>query len=277
MARKNIKLLALNLHDTATLSASSEVLPVENTQRSERPMIWRSAGNGPQIITADFAAAAVVDCIAIARHSLSAGGVWRVELLNGQDVVYDSTDQPVAMVIPAGVWRAGVDPWGATYNDQLPSNVALSAHWLDHGYLATGYRITITPAATDAYVDIGRIFAGSSFSPSQNFDWNPSIGWMESAEHLMTEGGSMRTVGINGLRRKTSINLSWMNESDRTQLIGLLGKAGLGADLLVSIYPESDSAMLELEGMMVCRRDGALAVTHSMANTWRMPLTFLEI
>ncbi|MFG1487652.1 hypothetical protein ABMA58_00210 [Oceanospirillum sp. HFRX-1_2] len=277
MNKRNLRLLAHNAHDQATLTATSEALPIANTQRSERPMVWRSTDLSEQVIEAQLATGAVIDCVALVRHNLGASGLRRIELLYQGDVVYDSGPEPTAILIPAGVWRAGVDAWGATYNDQLPVDSAVTVHWVPQQLLVTGYRITLTSANPDGFMQIGRIFAGASFSPEVNFDWSPKVEWQEQGEHLPTEGGSLRTVGLSGLRRKVDLQLSWLSDSDRVQLVSLLGKAGLSADLLISLYPSHESEMLELEGLIVCRRAPAISTQHTRPDNWQMPQTFIEV
>lgn len=274
---KRIRILAGNIHNTATLTATSEALPVENTQRSERAMVWRSTSLNEQTITGVLPTGSIVDCVALARHNLSAGGIRRIELLYEGSVVYDSGLIPTALLIPAGIWRAGVDPWGATYNDQLPGNTSLTVQWTDTKYLVTGYRITLSGTNDDGYMEVGQIFIGDTFQPEFNFSWNAETDWQESGEHLKTEGGSLRTVSLGDLRRQVNINLDWIIDSDRTQLISRLGKAGMGSDLLVSLYPDSASQMLELEGIMVCRRLNSINTRHNLPGNWSAGLTFLEV
>jgi len=277
MASSSLRLLARNLHDSAALTATSEALPVSNTQRSERPRIWRSLDVTEQVINAELPVGALVDCIALVRHNLGAGGLRRIELLYGEEVVYDSGQIATAIVIPAGIWRAGVDPWGATYNDQLPGNVPITVHWIDRPYLVTGYRITLTGEPPAGYMEIARIIVGEAFRPKTNIGWSPAVEWLESGEHVQTEAGSVRTVGLADLRRRVEIDLDWLNDADRSRLVSLLGKAGLGADLLVALYPESQSTMLELEGTLVCRREASVKTTHSQPGNWQTGLTFIEV
>lgn len=274
---KNLRILAHNIHDTASLTATSEALPISNTQRSERPLVWRSTTIAEQVIEAALPTGAYIDCIALVRHNLGANGLRRIELLHHDTVVYDSGFVPTALLIPAGIWRAGIDPWGATYNDQLPGSVPMTVHWLAQAHLITGYRITVTGTPADGYIEIGRIFVGMTWSPRDNFSWSPQVEWAESGEHIRTEGGSLRTIGAADLYRRVQIQLDWLNDADRTQMITLLAKAGIGADMLISLYPDSESMMLELEGVMVCRRDGSLNTTHNLHRNWQAPLTFIEV
>lgn len=276
MPKNQLRILAENLHDTATLTATSEALPIANTQISRRSSVWRSTSAAEQVITGDLAVPSNINCIAIFQHNLGADGITRIEVLRGEDVVYDTGPVSTAIYIPAGIWRAGVDPWEATYNDQLPGNTPLSIVWLPSISNATGYRISLAGAGVQGYHEIGRIMVGAYFSPTVNFSWNPKVEWIESAEHLRTEGGSLYTVGGGDIYRRISINLDHLTDADRTQLIVQLGKAGQAGDLLVSLYPEA-GAMLALEHTMVCRRIVTLSTTHDRYSNWKLPLTFEEV
>lgn len=272
-----MRLLAQNRHDTATLTATSEALPIANTQVSRRSSVWRSTSAGPQVINAELAVPGEISCIAIFRHNLGAGGIQRIEVFRGDDVVYDSGPVSTAVYIPAGIWRAGVDPWEATYNDQLPGNIPLSILWIDQILVGiTSYRITIGGGNQAGYYEIGRILAGSYFSPVWNFSWNPKVEWIEPAEHLRTEGGTLYTVGQGDIYRRMSIDLSHLPDADRTRFVAQLGKAGQGADLLLSLYPEG-SIMQALEHTVVCRRVVPLSTTHDRFSNWKLPLVFEEI
>lgn len=271
-----MKLLADNLHDQAQLTATSEAIPVVYTQRSDRPLVWRSTTLSPQTIAASFNEPKFFDCFAVTRHNLGSLGNVRIELRLHGSVVYDSGDLSSALLIPAGRFVAGVDAWGATYNDKMPMESSLVIHWLDVPIAADQYCITVSAQNDDGYLQVGRIFAGLSFSPSVNFNYGLGVEWIESGEHIPTEAGSLRTVGLGELRRKFSIQLDWLAEADRQQLINRLAKIGRGSDLLLSLYPGAGE-MLELEHAMVCRRENNLSHSHSHFNNWQAPLSFLEV
>lgn len=273
-----MRILARNLHDVATLTATSEAMPVAYTQRSERPMVWRSANITDQRIEATLFAAEYINCIALSRHNLGDDGLVRIELLNAGQVVHDSGATSTQVLIPAGIWRAGIDPWGATYNDQLPGGSHPGIYWLPEPVAADSYRLTLSRTAGESgdYFEIGRIFSGLSFSPSVNMSWGAKVEWQDGSEHIPTEGGSLRTMGAGHLRRRFDIQLDWLAESDRQSLIAQLQRAGLSTDLLVSLYP-GRGGWLEFESTMVCRRVNTLMHTHNHLNNWQLPLSFLEL
>lgn len=273
---KTLRLLATNLHDTATLTATSEALPIANTQRSERSRVWRSADLQTQVITATLPDGGFVDCIALARHNLAGAGILKIQFFNAGAQVGETITAPTALLIPAGVWRAGIDGWAASYNDEMPAGSPLGIHWLDQPIAIDSYTITLDSGGPDSYMEVGRIFIGLSISPTVNFNWGVGVEWQESGEHIPTEAGSLRTVGGSDLRRRFSLQLDWLNDADRIQLVNQLVSVGLGADLLVALYPEG-SELLQLEHTMVCRREASFGHTHSHYQNWTAPLAFIEV
>lgn len=272
----NLRILATNLHDTATLTATSEALPITNTQRSERSRVWRSTDLQTQTITATLPTGGYVDCIALARHNLGGAGILSIELFNAGSQIGDTITASTALLIPAGLWRSGVDGWAASYNDQMPAGSPLGIHWLDQPVAIDSYRITLDSGGPDSYMEVGRIFIGLSISPSVNFNWGVGVEWQESGEHIPTEAGSLRTIGGSDLRRKFSLQLDWLSDADRIQLVNQLVSAGLGADLLAALYPEGNE-MQQLEHTMVCRREASFSHTHSHFQNWKAPLAFIEV
>jgi len=277
----NLRILATNLHDTATLTATSEAMPITNTQVSSRPYVWRSVDLQNQQLDSILQGGGYIDCIALAQHNLGALGEIRIEFFKGSfaevDRVKDSEPMPTAMLVPLNAWRVGIDPWGATYNERLPGGSSLIIYWLDQPIAADRYRITLTNSDTSAgYFEIGRIFAGLSSSPEINMNWNPGLTWSENIDHMKTEGGSLRSVGRREPRRVASIKLDWLSEADRNRLLTELVSVGKAADLLISLYPEQ-GGLRELEHTMVCRRTNDFGHTYSHYNNWQTSLEFMEV
>lgn len=271
-----LRILANNLHDTATLAADNEIMPVGNTQRSERSLVWRSPSSSPQVLTGNLAAATHIDCCGVFRHNLGVSGEFRLELIYQGNVVYDSGVIETAELIPAGVFRAGIDPWGASQNDKLPKEVDLLIHWLPTSNLADSYRITLKASSYQPVMDIGRLFLGASFSVSVNYLYGASLQWLEDVEHKATEGGSLRSIGGGEARRKIDLKLDWLSESDRQLLVTNLIKFGKAGDLLVSMHPKA-TGLLELEHTLICRRINDFSHTQSTATMWQSALQFLEV
>lgn len=274
----NIRFVIGNAHDEASLTATTQALPIENTQRSERALVWRSTNLEDQLIEGTLHTGKVISCLALLHHNLGANGLRQIEMFNGDELVYDSGPVDVALLLPAGIWRAGIDPWHATFNDRLPTGLSAAILWLPQPTIITRYRIRVSDYGNpNGYLQIGRILLGDVFSPQFNINFAPKITWQESGDHKITEGGSLRTLGRGDLRRKLSLNLNWLNDADRSQLITQMGQAGLGTDVLISLYPTSSSVMQQLEGTLLARREQSLTTTHNLPGNWQLPLTFIEV
>lgn len=268
----NLRLIINNVHDGAILSATSEALPIGNTQRTERVRCWRSTDTAQQVITATLPTPSFLDGVVLYRHNLSSAARVRLELLSNLDVVYDSGSVNVSGLIPLGEFAFGVDPWGATSTDSLP--IQQAAFWLP-SILATGYRITIEdPDNFDGYFEVGRLVSGQVVSPQFNVSYDLQLEWQDFAEHRRTEGGSLRTIG-EGLTRRLPIDLDWMNAADRAMLASAFLRAGKRHDVYVSVLPGA-GGFDEAEYAFLARRENNLAHTHNFFNNWRSQIIFVE-
>ncbi|NWO11726.1 hypothetical protein HLV40_15145 [Chromohalobacter salexigens] len=274
MSYPNMRLIIDNVHDAASLTATSEALPVDYTQRSGRSYVWRSTDTAEQIIEATLSGTQYIDAIVLYRHNLSASATVRVELLNGGSVVYDSGASAVAELITPPSLRVGIDPWGATYNDAIP--VALTMFWLPITAV-TGYRITIDdPANPDGFIQVGRIISGLSFSPRYNPAYGVQLTWQEGAENRRTEAGSLRTITSNSKARLLNIDLNHLPNSDRVTLTTELVKRGMGSDVFVSLYPEQ-GGVKEIEHAFLAKRNSDFSSTHDFYANWQSTIPFLEV
>lgn len=269
----NIRMIINNEHDEATLTATSEAMPVAYTQRSGRSYVWRSTDTADQTITASFTTPTYVSGVVVYNHNLTASGVVRVEYLLDGQVVYDSGDVIAANIIPIGTWRAGIDPWGAEDLTELPTvqyNIWTSATLVD------GYRITIKdPANPDGYLQVSRIFAGVSYSPQLNPKYGLSLEWQDLSANQRTESGSLRTVG-EGTARRLTFDLSYLDNAELTRLSREMLRSGKGQDLYVSVYPGA-GGMMEAEHAFVARRASDYAHGHTFYRNWESSLELQEV
>ncbi|SDL77356.1 hypothetical protein SAMN05661010_02506 [Modicisalibacter muralis] len=269
----NMRLIINNLHDTTLLNASSQALPIGNTQRSERARSWRSTDVSPQTITATLPTPSYLDGVVLYRHNLSSASRVRLEVLDGTEVIYDTGNVNISGLIPLGDFRFGVDPWGATSTDSIP--VQQAAFWMN-SRLATGYRLTIIdPQNPDGYFDIGRIISGLVVSPRFNVSYGLQLEWQDFGEHRRTEGGSLRTIG-EGLARRLSVNLDWLDAYDRAKFTSAFLKSGKRRDVYLSVLPET-GGIDEAEYAFLARRENHYSHTHNHFNNWRNQITFVEV
>ena len=273
---KNLRLVLFNDHDTATLTASSAAsgTPIENTQRNDRAEIFRSADLAELVIEGTLPAGAFVDSLQLLGNNLSATGSVRLTLLEGETEPWDSGEQSTGEIIPAGIWRAGIDPWGATYNDQLRNPATMFRFPITP---ITGYRITINdPGNAAGAIEIGRIVLGQDWVPEFNASYELPITHQDRAQHEYSAGQTLRTINGGNTRRAATIDLNWLVEADRARLIVELGQRGMIADVFVDLYPES-TGIERLNGAFLARMTEGYGDSHHMPMHRKTKLSFIEV
>ncbi|WP_438455300.1 hypothetical protein [Vreelandella venusta] len=270
----NMRMIIDNLHDSATLTATSAALPIAYTQRSGRSYVWRSTSTATQVITGTLSSVQPLDGGVVYSHNLSPTAMIRWEFLANGSVVYDSGTVSTAYLVTPPNLRVGIDPWGLTYADALPADQTVRWPGLQ---FADQYRITISdPANPDGYIEIGRIVIGFAFSPVYNPAYGLSLTWQENAEQVRTEGGSLRTITSNGQSRLLNIDLNFLESGDRTRLTTDLVKVGKQGDIFVSVYPEQ-GGIKELEHSFIARRENDYGHSARFYNIWQSQLSLAEV
>lgn len=269
----NLRMIIENAHDDAMLTATSEALPVAFTQRSGRSYVWRSTSLDEQVITASFSEPRFLSAMVLYNHNLTSEGTIRVEYLLEGETVYDSGTIIAADIIPLGVWRAGIDPWGAQDVTELP--IAQYNVWTE-STLVDGYRITLNDANhPDGYLQIARIITGVAYSPRFNASYGVELEWVDFAENTRTESGSLRTIG-EGMARRLTFDLSHLSGAGLGELSREMLKARKRQDIYVSLYPEAGS-IKEAEHAFVARRDNNYGHTHDRARNWQNQMVLEEV
>jgi len=276
---RNLHMILGNDLDDLTLSASPApvaTLPETNMQKQARGKIMRVNGTSVAITANRPTVAAYASGFGLARHNLKNSSTVRLRLYDDQNqtgnVVYDSTALSVGTPIPWGVMRAGIDTWGANYEDDsgLPAIFSL---WFD----AVAYRsLQIDVSAPDnTDIDIGRLFMGWAFAPTVNFNYGSAFELIDNSKHTRTAGGSLRTENVEAYRR-ASVDLQWLTDIDRERLSHELAKATKGGDILLSLDPGL-GGRLGLEQTMIAKRVNNSTFTPRFSNTNSTKLTFEEV
>ncbi len=268
-----VRFIIDNAHTGAALSATSEALAIENSQNSRRAYVWRSTDTTQQTITGTPTPTAASG-FAVVRHNFSALATVQLILKKDAATVYDSGALTVSEPIPAGVWRAGVDAYGATYNERLDPqifNIWFAPVFFDE------YQIIITDADNAAgFLELGQIFLGLAFEPAYGMSYGVQMQWIEQTEHQRTDGGSLRSEGTHAKHRRMTFGLNYLGDTDRTAMLVDFFDAGKRSDVFISAYPEA-TGMLEIEHAFVARRMTDLTFTHPFANNWASNFAFEEV
>ncbi|MFI0472233.1 hypothetical protein ACGLWX_05855 [Halomonas sp. HMF6819] len=273
---EHIRLVLDNAYDAASLAVNQAApgTPIENTQRDDRAEVYRSADTSTIIIEGTLAAGAFVDNLYILRHNLSATGTIRLVLLDASGEPWESGQRPTGEIIPAGVWRAGIDAFGATYNDKLRDPVAMMEFPIT---AITGFRLEINdPGNADGAIDIGRVVLGLAFVAEFNASYDLIVDWPDRAQHEYSAGQTLRTINGGNPRRQTTFNLDWLYTADRARLLEELAQRGMIADVFVDLYPAS-TGIERLTGAFLGRMTEGYSDAHYMPRVRKTTLSFIEV
>jgi len=269
-----IKFLIDDLHVKAALKATTEGMPIENTQNSYRARPWRSAGLSDEIITGAFSAPKRADLLVIARHNFSPSAKLKLVLKKKDEEVYASDTALFGTITPLGTFRAGIDPWGGTFaegHDHSTYSLTFPVAELD------SYEIRISNSGgRGGYLEIGRIMLGKSWSPSNTFSRGNRLQLIDGVTHRRTAGMSLRSEGTGEAYRVLSINLDWLKDNDKTVLIEEMGRVSRGGEMFVSAYPDN-TGQTGREYQMICKRITNIDLRHTLPRYWDQKLTLEEV
>lgn len=270
-----IRVIMNNEHDRATLAASSAQSAAEYTQVSGRSYSWRTLTTKNEQLIVTLENPDFISSVVVYGHNLSSVGTVQVEYLFEGNVVHDTGPVVAADVIPLGVWRAGIDPWGGSDLSSLPSihyNVWTTPTLVD------SYRITFDDPLNEAgYIQVGRIFSGMHYSPPKdmNVSWGVKLKWEFRGEKKRTESGSLRHIG-GGVSRRLTFDFKHLDDEEVGILTQELLKAGAGKEIYISIYPE-EGGVKEASHAFVAMLDGDFETTNDSYDNFSTPLAYLEV
>ena len=269
---KNIRLLVSSVADRAELRGSESHSSVSNLQKTSKGLLWRTASL-PARISGTLAEYEAINSVVLANTTMSDRASVRVQLFQGETPVYDSGAVPYGVLVPAGVWAAGIDPWGAFYGSRMPPPIAKI--WLPATYYADKFTITIDdPGTLDGVIDVGRLFVGQYISPEINFSYGAKLSFRDTSKHRLTQAGVSTKRGT--IQRVFTCNLEVLTHSDRRELELELAMAGKWADIFLCAYPE-EGGFTEVVHTFLARRENDFAATHIGLDTWRSDLTLIEV
>jgi hypothetical protein len=228
----NIQFFYNNLFDSATLTASSEDsdFPASNLQHAFRTKVWRTAGAtaGTANLVIDHGSAKAVTAIILTNYNwASAPGTF--------DLEFNATDAwgaPSATVDLTSVFAVTPDTYGNR-------NVILST-FASKSYRYNRLNIVYSPGATPTDWDLGRIFIGTYFEPTNDYRYQHSEKIIDPSYISQSVGGQDHVDEISKYRTK---DVFFVGETyaqwQSFQL--LMTTVGFSKDLFVAFDPTSYS------------------------------------
>lgn len=266
----NIRIITPNDGDTATLSDSpalAATLPVTNLQDVSRARVARTTSTASQDLKGTWSSSKVISACALMRHNLTSGAGWTLRLYSDAawtTLVYNSGAISALPPKTLGDLDWGVDPLGATVFTNWDQ--AYSVMWFD-AVKARSFTLTITDASNpDGYFQASRLFIGRYLEAVANFDYGNDMGWAEDTTQERTDGGTLRSDGIEPYRRM-SFDLSWLDMTDRPKFQEWARRDGKRNDVFISMYPEQGGTT-ERDACMAAKLVSSPMIAHRYTNAY---------
>lgn len=239
----NMRLISVNNWDAATLTQSAgdyeHRLPITHTQIYNNSRVFRSSSTADIEILFNWGEPVFLEAFTLWRHNLTSEAQIRVQLYNGPhqtgDLIFDSGN--ILADIPKNlgdlVW--GKDPLGvSTYTHW---ETATRAIWFEETFVTVSGRLTVSnPSNPNGFLEVGRIYAGETFSPTINADLDHVFQWETDVKSNPTAGGTVHTLDA-ALYRRLTFNLSHLSFGDRAEFANLTRALSTHKDFFLALRP----------------------------------------
>lgn len=274
---QNALFLSSRWIDGALLSASSErgLLAVEHLQSYRPDQVWRATGCAAEWIAWDYGHANyALEALVIAAHNLSPGATLRYRLANTEG---DVTAAPAVDTTAVSAWPTS----GKPSDPDWPSYFSLLVEENPTGY-RYGRLDIADPTNPDGYVQIGRLFAGPAFVPSQNVDLSWSLGLAAPGESVVTPFGRTFMEDRGPSSRIMQLPFSAMDQNElMSELLELERYCGVARDFAFCLDPAATSHFhrFAMQARFESLQSGqAMAFfNESGQQVWQKTLTLAEV
>lgn len=274
-ARLSVK----NFVDDATIFVVPDAvatLPVTNLQTPQRDDIWRSASIASQVIIGHWnGAGRKANCLGLFRHN-GHGGQIRIVLYQDTaltTIAYDSGLIDLFDVVPLGSFEWGVDQLGLGPSDPFGAEAPFVHYFNDTAFAAFAVVLYGFGGSGSPYWEASRLWLGKYFE----FAYNASDVALRPAEDTTQRRSRGASLRANRGERwhEMDLNFAFITEDDRPIVLDALKQAGLGQDVLLSVFPTSTGrkardytinghlASLEPIQWIETRRTGRLTITEN--------------
>lgn len=252
--------------DRAVMSSSSAqgLLTANNVQTIRPDQVWRATGCAAEWLAWDFGEAVEVEACAILAHNFGPAARIRVRLAaNASDV----TAAPAVDTGLVSAWPSS----GKTTDPDWPSYFSLLLFVVDDsgGVLLSetgdplldefgapllaeepgpvaplryGRLDIVDPTNPDGFVQVGRLFAGPAFVPTDNIDIDITLGLVSPGEVTRSPFGHTFTDDRGPASRVMNIPFSALDETELTdELFELERYCGVARDFAFCVDPSATS------------------------------------
>lgn len=258
--------------------------PVPDTDINWLKNEWRARrvrwADPPQNIhiSGTLPSASIADTLLLTGHNLTGYHKIKVEFFSGANgegrTTFIQDYVSLASLIPLGLWRAGLDPYGMPDPTQIPTIFVV---WIPKIIQYQSWKISIYSSNADLTpnLELRMAFIGVRQQLSYNFGWGGKLQLKSPPELGQTYSGMVITRRAQKSNRRLSLDLKGMNHRDR-EIISRLENSLLNTSFFVSAYPNSKGFMLN-QYSFLAKFANALEYSHVLAKQHTTKLELVEV
>lgn len=260
----------------SSLVASSEAgaLVAAQLKTDIKSAVWRSVGTTASL-TLQFPNTETFSGVALPYSNMDSNTTMRVRVYTN---VADTTPVFDTGVLPAVCYSA-LAVWGFAQplgvNSFAYGGATCPRLWFSE---QSGKKVLIDLVDTgnaSGYLEAGRLCLGRYWSPLDGADFGASVLPQDTTVNYRSAAGDL--LSDRGTKsRKIPIQLSYMVESDRAQLMDILLGNGMSQPMLFSLFPDQGGA-LEHHHMLYGKLSALSAVAIASALRYSSPVEIEEV
>jgi len=231
---------------TDSISASSEALPVENIQNTQRSKPWRSGVGTTSSIQFQLSNPLGADYLALIDCNLTTAGEVRIEAwddaFDGSTKTLDETFTPTIYqtgeeAAAYGDGDYGVGLYGSNTPLEQLTNQNLTIFPLGSVITSAYYRLTFTDENT-SYQQLGRLMLGAATTFTYNLSYGYNLTRVSRSASKESIGGQ-RYVQKRADRLRIQGEFPFMPDVERTEILRVFQSVSYDQPFVYSIYPEA--------------------------------------
>ncbi len=256
----NMRLIYSNEIDSATITASTTAgsLVASNMQNEYKGKVHRSTGTSVTY-TCTWGTTKTVGGVALPATNLTGSATIRVRL-------YDQTgtrllsDSGTVYACPGN----NIELWN--WNMPLNANAFIfggaskSVVWFDSHYAVDKIIIDLVDTTNPAgYIDCSRIVAGIYWEPTYNVSNGLNVTLADMSENSRNASGDLLS-NRGAIYDTLEFDFDVLVEQDKIKLLQILRKIGTSNNILISIFPDSNS-LIEQQHLIYGKRSNSSVST----------------
>lgn len=282
---QNLILAYPNRADEATLSGGDWQwnLPLTNLQNRIQAIVARSTDTAPASTqwVIDLGRARTVDVLALCSHNFSLEATVQITASDAADFSVLVWDTGAVVVWPALFASENLewedDNW---WSGQIEEAIraAYPSHFICRPtqVAARYWKVAITDATNSAgFVQVGRLFIGSAWSPVVNYDYGASLGF-ESDTTVEKALGGQEYFDRRPGRRVFRCQLSWLSEQEAYERAWEIQR-GLGYDGEVFVLIDPNNRRQEPRLAFLARLRQLTPIEHPYHDYHRLAIEVAEL